>query len=137
MDYGIKISLPGKDVKSVGIKDLILSSKYPLLKMVAYGSGSLSYTDGGAGFDVLLYTHNLGYNPTWLLYSQYYDSLANTLVTSFEKMPYAVRNASFSQEFRFIPTVSTTEFRYTGSSFGGSGGSKTISYYWFLYYEPE
>lgn len=137
MDYGVKISLPGTDVTTAGLKDLIFHSKYPFLKMKAVGSGSLSYTDGGAGFDVLLYTHSLGYKPLWVLYSQYYDSLANTLVTRFERMPFAVRNASFSQEFRFIPTVDTTEFRYTGGSFGGSGGSKTINYYWIVYYEPE
>jgi len=136
-DYGIKISLPGKDVLSVGLKDLIFHSKYPMLKIKTSGSGSLSFTDGGAGFDVLLLTHSLGYKPMFYLLSTYYDSLSNAMVTSYERMPFRARSAGGVIQLNYFPSVSTTEFRYSGSTMGGDGASHTINYYWFLYYEPE
>lgn len=137
MDYGIKISLPGVDVNSAGIKDLIFHSKYPMLKMKAFGSGSLSFTDGGAGFDVLLLTHSLGYNPMFFLWSTYYDAFANAMVTSYRRMPLRERSAGGVIQHRYHPSVSTTELRYAGSTTGGDGASHTINYYWVLYYEPE
>lgn len=137
MDYGVKISLPGKDVKTVGIKDLIFHSKYPMLKFKVTGSGSLSFTDGGAGFDVLLFTHSLGYKPIFFLWSTYYDPFGNVMINDFERMPVSLNSAGGLIRMNYAPEVTTTEFRYKGSTTGGSGGSKTINYYWSLYYEPE
>ena len=137
MDYGVKISLPGKEVLTAGLKDLIFHSKYPMLKMKAFGSGSLSFTDGGAGFDVLLLTHSLGYKPMFFLWSTYYDPFLNTLVTTYRRMPLRERSAGGVIQQRYHPSVTTTEFRYAGSTIGGDAASHTINYYWVLYYEPE
>lgn len=137
MDYGVKISVPGVDVKTAGLKDLLLHSKYPFQKIKASGGGSFSFTDGGAGFDVLIYTHSLGYKPQFYLFSTYYDSFLNTMITSYERMPMRIRSAGGVIQLRYHPTVSTTELRYAGGTFGGDAASHTIDYFWFLYYEPE
>lgn len=136
-DYGIKISRPNVDVKTAGLKDLFLHSKYPFLKIKAIGYGSTSFTDGGAGFNVLLHTHSLGYNPIAYVYSQRYDSFLNTMITDYERMPVYERSAGGLIQQKYAVTVSTTELRFSGGTFGGSGGSKTINYFWVVYFDPE
>lgn len=136
-DYGIKISKPGADVKTAGLKDLYFHSKYPMLKILAYGSGSLSFTDGGAGFDVTLYTHSLGYSPQVFLWSTYYDPFTNAMVTTYQRMPLRARSAGGVIQERYQPVVDSTTLKYQGSTTGGDGASHTINYYWIIYYDPQ
>lgn len=136
-DYGIKISKPGKNVINAGLKDLLFHSKYPLLKLVKSGSGSITFTDGGAGFDGLIYTHNLGYAPMFFLFSQWYDPFLNTVKTEYRRMPLSERSAGGLISQKYTPLVNNTEFRYSGFTMGGDGASHTINFYWFLYYDPQ
>jgi len=61
-DYGIKVSKPGKDVKSAGVDDLVFSSEYHTRSIYNSGSSTLS-TDSDADWDTLTIDHDLGYKP--------------------------------------------------------------------------
>ena len=60
LDYGIKISKDGYDVKTSDIKDLVMTSKANQWKIHAQGTISFS----GSGY--LTVEHNLGYTPSYL-----------------------------------------------------------------------
>lgn len=72
---GIKLSQVGQDVTTASDQDLIFSSSYPYLKMVARGLATV----GGANIKTI-YTHNLGYPPMFMLY---YKSSTDSFFTSF------------------------------------------------------
>lgn len=69
-DYGIKVTIPGKDTSSSDVRDILLSSKYPMLKYHSDDTVNLTIPTGNtSGFvDV---THNLGYVPAFIAYSQH------------------------------------------------------------------
>lgn len=74
MNYGLKISLPGKDVKTATLQELGFSSKYPLLK--AKFAGSLNFTITAASVagtyvtSSVSFNHALGYLPAFRVYGQ-------------------------------------------------------------------
>jgi hypothetical protein len=68
MAYGIKISLPGYDVKTATIDQLSVDSTYPSFKIAKKGALSKNvsgYHDPGGTFVYYDFTipHNLGYKP--------------------------------------------------------------------------
>lgn len=67
MPYGIKISKPGKNINSSSLDDFYINSDYPLLKVHSFGS----FTTDITGYAEI--THNLGYRPYTLVFSQYVD----------------------------------------------------------------
>ena len=136
-NYGLKVTLPGINVGSAGLKDLLFHSKYPLLKIQSKGSGSVNLTDGGAGFNIVVATHNLGYQPLFFLFSTYYDSFSNAMVNNYRRMPLAVRSSGGLLREYYTPTVNTTQLLYSGSTAGGDGLTHTINYYYVIYYEPQ
>lgn len=66
MDYGIKISKPGYDVKFASPSQLVYSSAYNLLKVYKRGDGVLKDSTGRS---VQIY-HGLGYVPQYILHTQ-------------------------------------------------------------------
>ena len=65
VDYGIKVSKAGYDVKTTADKNLILTSKYPVLKVKMQGS---SYVNVSGTSGTKTTTHNLGYKPIALVF---------------------------------------------------------------------
>lgn len=72
-DYGIKISLPGKEVTSTDERDLVMSSKYETFKV--FHTGTAQYTFGNQASTQTLnithlhtFNHNLGYRPQFFFY---------------------------------------------------------------------
>ena len=62
MERGIRISAPGIDVKTGADKDMVLTSKYPVLKGTISGSGNISIPKDSVGHSVTI-PHGLGYIP--------------------------------------------------------------------------
>lgn len=62
MNYGIRISKQGVDVKTGADKDMVFTSKYPVLKGSISGEGSIVVTVD-AGYAVVTIPHGLGYAP--------------------------------------------------------------------------
>lgn len=67
LDYGFKISKDGVDVKTALDKELVISSKFNQLKIESQGIFQVS-VPAGVGYASLDITHNLGYNPAFLVY---------------------------------------------------------------------
>ena len=68
-DYGIKISLPGKNVIDAEDNELLFNSAYPALKIHSQGSGTFTLTGYQTrGFNAVLTTHNLGYRPMFMVW---------------------------------------------------------------------
>lgn len=61
-DYGFRISKTGVDVKTGDDKDMVLTSKYPVLKGSLSGSGVVSVPRTAATQTVTI-AHGLGYIP--------------------------------------------------------------------------
>lgn len=136
-DYGIKISLPNKNVKTADLKDLIFHSKYPMFKIKTILQGSFSITDGGAGVDQLLYTHNLGYNPLFFIWALIYDPFVPADITLYQKMPLTSASASGTIFMDYRPYANTTQIKFSADTGGGDGLAHTITYFGIVYYEPE
>ena len=62
MDYGLRISKDGIDVKTGADKDMVLTSKYPTLKGCISGGGTQSFSSSETPTTITI-THNLGYIP--------------------------------------------------------------------------
>ena len=68
-DYGFRISKNGVDVKTGDDKDMVMTSKYPVLKGSLNGSGSVTVNVNGGPATVTI-AHNLGYAPIPKAYAQ-------------------------------------------------------------------
>lgn len=66
IDFGIKISRPGQDVKTAGLTNLYFHSGYPIMKTYLVGSSEYYFSSDTSDVDILI-NHNLGYLPiVWL-----------------------------------------------------------------------
>ena len=69
-NYGIKISKPGYAYDD-GDKRLIFNSSYPLLKILAHGTGTATLVGGVS--NKTIYTHSLGFKPMFYVWINYLD----------------------------------------------------------------
>ena len=137
-DYGIKVSKPGSDAKTASLGDLIFHSDYPVLKIKSQGTGQITYTHDGAGNDILVDTHDLGYQPLFSFMSQWYDIDASVKRNSFRQAPFIDTLSSGSISCDIRPYVNNTQLRFSASSFDGMGTeSVTLDFIYFIYYDPE
>lgn len=66
MDYGIKVSQPGYDVKTATPSQLVFSSKYQTPRIQAQGTGIITNSGGRT----VTIAHNLGYIPAFVVHTQ-------------------------------------------------------------------
>ena len=133
MEYGIRISKPTKDVLTCGVRDLLLDTSYPLLKVKATGTGTLSASSGSSDTDTI--THNLGYLPRVLVYGQVH-AIGVGKTAYFCKYPYrsvqvGVYNSTFSYE------ITTTQLKITGGFDEDGYGAETFDYFYYLFYDEK
>lgn len=69
-DWGLKVSKTGKDIASSDIRDLTLSSAYPMLKYHSDNYGEATLTTGATDTYVD-FTHTLGYVPAFIAYQNF------------------------------------------------------------------
>lgn len=67
MNYGMKVSIDGQDVKTALDTQLLLTTKFPFLKAFAQGTATLSIT--GPGTFSTTINHNFGYFPVFVHYA--------------------------------------------------------------------
>ena len=136
-DYGVKISILDVEVTEAGLNELILNSDYPLLKIVDIVEGSASLTDTGGGFDVTVFTHNLGYRPRFYLWSTYYDPFLDTMINNYELMPLTAMSSGGVIGMFYLADADNNEITFSGDTFGGDTGNHTIYYYCIIYYDED
>jgi len=69
-DHGIKIVKEGTAIDSVNLRDIILSSKYSMLKYHSTSTGSATINQGDTS-KYVDFAHNLGYVPAFLAYTSF------------------------------------------------------------------
>jgi hypothetical protein len=135
-NYGIKISKEGIPVEEAGLKDLILHSSYPLLKIKEIVSGSTSLTDSISGFEVDIY-HNLGYIPKFFIISTHYDPFSDIEITSYQLMPLTMISAGGVIALFYTIEVDDEKITFSGATWGGDNDTHTINYRCFIYYDED
>lgn len=133
MEYGIKISKPTKDVLTVGVKDLLLDTSYPLLKIKATGTGTLSISSGNSDIDTI--THNLGYIPRVLVYGQIHD-IGIGKSNYYHKYPYIREQVGVLKSI-FKYEITTTQLKISGIFEEDGYGTETFDYFYYLFYDEK
>jgi hypothetical protein len=132
---GIKVSKRGFDATTAGVGDLQLDTSYPLLKIKASGSGTLSISDGGSDSDTIV--HNLGYAPKAFVFGQTYSVNGGIKITNFTRYPAldAMASGTLYADFEF--EVNSTQLIIKGAFFDESGNSETFDYFYYIYYDEK
>jgi hypothetical protein len=133
MSYGIKVSKPGENVFTAGSDDLFMDTTYPILKIKASGTGSLSISDGGNDSDTI--THSLGYIPKVLVYGEFYSVLSGAKSNYYRRYPIREFVTTYYGEFSY--TISTTELVIHGEFYDESSYSGTFNYFYYLFYDEQ
>jgi hypothetical protein len=138
MDHGIKWSKPNKNVETCGLNDLIIHSKYPILKIAQEGSGYIELVKNPfTGYDELVATHNLGYKPIVRFSSEWYNIDNDSKETTYREAP-TLDILLGGAVFNIIrPYVTTTQLRVTVGVWGGSVGNLTLNYFYKIYYDVD
>mgnify|MGYP001601220166 CR=1 FL=1 len=74
VDYGIKIVKAGKDISTSDIRDILMSSKYSMLKFHSDSTGSVTVNAGDTN-KYVEFSHNLGYVPAFVAYYKYNNQI--------------------------------------------------------------
>lgn len=138
-DFGLKWAKGDVDVDSAGIEDLLIHSSFPALKFAELGTGTISYThDGGGATDELIVEHDLGYEPLFIVLTQWFNIDTDSKETDYRKAPFIDTLVGGSIYFDARPYVTSTELRYSVTSFTGSGSeSVSLDYIYAVYYDPD
>jgi hypothetical protein len=114
MDYGIKVSKEGFDVKTAEDKNLSLKSGINIFKVSDDGSGSIDASDS------LTVAHGLGIIPYFLVFMEDSDG----------KMRIANGSGNVASE-PFRAYVDSTNLSITNNA----GSAK--KYYYYIHYDPQ
>jgi len=130
MSYGIKVSLPGVDVKSASIKDLSLTSDFASQKGLLFDR--VSYTFSGAPNSkqtLVTINHGLGYIPAFWAYFQDKSSNSNR----YDMVPYVAQDSD-----GFFETITlymdTQDLKFIFESENSSPPDKSGDEFIFKYY---
>lgn len=68
-DYGVKIAMEGKSIRSTDMRDFVLHSKHKAFKTQLRATATLTVT-AGTGGTVLSIAHGLGYSPMFFVMAE-------------------------------------------------------------------
>jgi hypothetical protein len=123
MDYGMKISRAGYDVKTATEKQLSMSSKRKTFTVAAQGLAGVTIPSGHYRNRVE-FTHNLGYVPAFAVFGQENGEGV------FHQCPHT--NAQFDIGYYFLYVWADSSKIYMEAQFGG--GAPSALTYNFRYY---
>jgi len=143
---GMVISKPNRDVTRLTKKDILYCSEFPTLKLVGFGSGSISFVNvgsvGGSFSEVIgTYERLLGYDPLIVAYAEYFNLYGDTKTAYQSLMPVAYGvtepdNGTFSIDY----DSATGQVIFSGSVQDASGYTTdqtvSLNYSYYLYYDP-
>lgn len=132
--FGIKICRKNVSVEDAEVKDLLIDTSYPLLKVKMAGSGTLSVSDGSGDVDTI--THNLGYVPRVLVYGQTYDISTGLVNSGYTSYPFFEGFGGPILSWSYY-SVSTTQLKIYGDFYDESGNSANLGYFYYIFYEEK
>ncbi|MCX6822322.1 MAG: hypothetical protein NTW30_06115 [Candidatus Aenigmarchaeota archaeon] len=129
-DWGIRISASGVDVKSGTDKEMVLTSKYSMLKGANPVSGTISVPQTATTTTVTV-AHGLGYIP---MVQAYWNDVNGIIFApgDFYPMPaYGI----LAQEIAFNVKADSTNIylQFYIDDFGGGGSNITMKYVYYLF----
>lgn len=127
VDYGIKVSKPGEDVKTCGDDDLVFSSEIVILK--TRDSGSFSETVSAYGSASHDETHNLS---EAVVFMYYFEDPTNNYIFQGMGSPHTY-TAHENTDIKVSCESRSNELRFT--IYNGYGTQQTIEVYWEYFYE--
>lgn len=132
MAYGIKISKPGFSVSSAGIKDLALSTEYPILKEVDSGEGTITLSGAGETLKTEVLTHNLGYKAeTWVFIDAPYMGIPERERV---RIPFRVSTGNHSFWLTFTNTTTVINVFDNDLSWGDD---REYAYHYRIFYDQS
>jgi len=135
-DYGVKISKAGYSITD-GDKRLILSTKYPLLKIKHKGTGTITLS-GGIGSATLV-THSLGYKPMFYVWTTYIDPNSGSEVSKYCLCSWMYYTGLQRNDYYMAEATTTTitldiDTSATLDIVGGTG-TDVLDYIYVVYYD--
>jgi len=121
----MRISADGIDVETGADKDMVVTSKYPMLKGSISGSGSLSVPRTGATQTVTI-AHGLGYIP--MVQGQWNDQAGAVFNSYFYLFGVYLFNGSEEGLFQIRADATNVYLRFSIDDFGAGGASVTMRY---------
>lgn len=137
-DYGLKWAKPNADVSTAGLGDTLIISSKPILKYLVVDIDSINIDTDGTEYDVLVYTHDLGYEPQYEFLTQWIDVEDGTKKSTYMGAP--VYNGIYASTGIYMdirPYMTTTEFRLFISIFDSLDNNHDINYIYKIYYDPD
>lgn len=134
--YGVKWT-KGVDVSEAELKDILLSSQHPLLKIKEIVTGSFTFHNDSGSESHFVTTHDLGYVPLVRCLCQWYDIDSATKKNTFREAPLSDRLVGGSVYFDLKIDKDDEEVNIISAGFDGFGGSHTLKYILAVYYDPE
>lgn len=134
--YGLRFT-KGADVDEATLKDLLIDSQNPLLKIKSLGSGSFTFNNDSGEQEHFITTHSLSYVPLVRVLAQWYDIDTATKKTTFRPIPILDRLVGGSVYFEMRYDASGGELNITTAGFDGNGGAHSLKYIYAIYYDPE
>lgn len=134
-NYGVKIAKAGYSYDD-GDRRLVYNSNYPLLKIKAHGTGTLTLSSGAGSKTV--YTHSLGYSPFFYVWISYISTSTGNEVTKKKLCSWAEYvGLQVSDTYIATSNSSTIELSVnTNPSIYGGSGSATLDYVYVVFYDP-
>lgn len=129
-DYGIRISADGIDVKTGADKDMVLTSKYSMLKGALPGTGVISVPRTGVDAVVTI-PHGLGYIPfAQAFWNDRDGDLGDPSL--FYPLPFFL--ATFLTEAHTVDADATNVYlRFNIDDFGAGGANVDIQYSYYIF----
>ena len=125
MDYGIRISRDGYDVKSGTDKQMSLTSKYKTFKVVASGTQNVGLSTGWYRNRGEI-THGLGYVPAFIVFGK--ESGEST----WKKVPYTPAVSDIG--YYFLYAWADSNKIYFEAQFGyGAPSDKTYNFKYYIF----
>ena len=127
MSYGIKVSMPGKDVSSTNPLDFVMNSDYGTIKFLKWGAGSKTVGASTSATDTVSFSWSGG-QPLVMIYAE---------LTPGSGRWYAAPFGSISGEDTYFGTSLDTDCYVENTDFvikiyNNTASEKTISYYYFV-----
>lgn len=130
-DYGLKVSIEGKDISSTTPEDFVFNSKNENnVKIVARAGGTATITTGNFKVDVTI-AHNLGFIPMVMLFVELTPASGRWYMGG----SFTVDEGTYVMMDGAETYVDSTNFVFSIHNMYGEAVSsnKTISYYYYIF----